>query len=172
VNYANKLLSDRDESEEVVQHLFVSLWEKRDSVEIEGSEKSHLMRATHNACLNHIKHKKIKQLHAQHIIHTADEAEHRDLLVEEEFRQNVNDHIQKLPTECRKIFLMSREQGLKYQQIADELNLSVKTVENQMGKALKQLRTALNPSHNPTLNVISTIFWMIIGVNLFSVVIK
>jgi RNA polymerase sigma-70 factor, ECF subfamily len=148
------------------------LWEKRESIEVEGAIKSYLLRSTHNACLNHIKHEKIKQAHVDHDMHVLSEGEERDLLEEEEFRQKVMSSVQQLPGQCRKIFLMSRVQGKKYQQIADELNLSIKTIENQMGKALRTLRAGLNEERKSVMNVVKTIFWFVIGVNVFSIVMR
>jgi RNA polymerase sigma-70 factor (ECF subfamily) len=137
-----------------------------------GSWISYLLRRTHHSCLNQIKHQKIKTEHVQHSLATEAISEQRDLLEEQEFNQKVKHAVQSLPPQCKKIFLMSRLQGKKYNQIANELNLSVKTIENQMGKALKVLREELKTQHSPTLNVIKTIFWFIIGVNLFSIVMK
>jgi len=170
VGYARKLLHDQEQAEDAVQQLFVNLWEKRASIEVEGSWKSYLLRSTHNSCLNQIKHQKIKAEHAQQALASEVTSEQRDLLEEEEFRQKVKQAVQSLPPQCKKIFLMSRIQGKKYQQIAAELNLSVKTIENQMGKALKTLREDLKTQHSPTLNVLKTFFWFIIGVKLFSIV--
>jgi RNA polymerase sigma-70 factor (ECF subfamily) len=172
VGYARKLLHEQEQAEDVVQQLFVNLWEKRESIEVGGSWKSYLLRSTHNSCLNQIKHQKIKTEHVQHSLATEAISEQRDLLEEQEFNQKVKHAVQSLPPQCKKIFLMSRLQGKKYNQIANELNLSVKTIENQMGKALKVLREELKTQHSPTLNVIKTIFWFIIGVNLFSIVMK
>ena len=61
VGYATKIVRDEDGATDIVQSLFVSLWEERESIEVEGAIKSYLLRSTHNACLNHIKHEKIKQ---------------------------------------------------------------------------------------------------------------
>lgn len=172
VGYARKLLSEQGQAEDVVQQLFVNLWEKRNTIEVDGSWKSYLLRSTHNSCLNHIKHEKIKAEHADHTLATEATSEQRDLLEEEEFKQKVKTSVRQLPPQCKKIFLMSRVQGKKYQQIADELNLSVKTIENQMGKALKMLREELKTQHSSTLNVLKTFFWFVIGVKLFSIVMK
>lgn len=172
VGYASKLLKDRDGAADIVQQLFVNLWEKRDSIVVEGSVNSYLLRATHNQCLNQIKHEKVKIEHASYVIATEAVHDFQDQLEAQEFQMRVNSLVQKLPTQCRKIFLMSRLQEKKYQQIADELHISVKTVENQMGKALKTLRTSLVAETDSTLRIIKTIFWFIIGVNVFSIVMK
>ncbi len=172
VGYASKLLGDADSAADVVQQLFVNIWDKQGSLEIEGSTKSYLLRSTHNACLNAIKHEKVKAEHSAQSLFGASETEQRDLLEEEEFNLKVRTAVQSLPTQCRKIFLMSRLQGKKYQQIADELSLSVKTVENQMGKALRTLRDELREEQKTTMRLVKSILWFLIGVNVFSIVMK
>jgi len=172
VGYALRMVNNRDHAEDIVQQIFVGLWEKRADTEIEGSPKSYLLRSVHNACLNHIKHLKVRSDHASHTKAGAVDSELRDHLEEEEFRMRVKQTVQQLPTQCRKIFLMSRVQGKKYQQIADELDLSVKTVENQMGKALKLMREGLQSEVKESLRAIRTIFWLAIGVKLMSIVMK
>ena len=166
------MLKDQDAAADEIQQLFVSLWEKKDTLHIDGSIKSYLLRSAHNACLNAIKHQKIKAEHSEQTLFGATDSEQRDLLEEEEFKLKVRGAVQKLPTQCRKIFLMSRIQGKKYQQIADELSLSVKTVENQMGKALRTLRDELREEQKSTIRLVKSFLWFMIGVNVFSIVIK
>ncbi|MEZ4722466.1 MAG: RNA polymerase sigma-70 factor [Flavobacteriales bacterium] len=170
VGYANKLVRERDVAEDIVQQLFTGIWEKRESIEIDGNVRSYLLRSAHNTCLNHIKHQKIKQNHSDHTLATESISHERDALEEEEFSQRIKESIKDLPPQCRKIFLMSRLQGKKYQQIADELQLSIKTIENQMGKALKSLRESLQEDYSEKLRIIKTILWLSIGVSLFSIV--
>jgi len=166
------MLRDQDKAEDAVQQVFVSLWEKRDQIEVQGNEMSYLMRSVHNGCLNQIKHEKVKLDHAAHEMHTGEEAHVEDALEQEEFRQKVTETVKGLPSQCRKIFLMSRIQGKKYHEIAEELELSVKTVENQMGKALRIMRTSLHEEVRATMRVIKTILWLTIGVKTASVVIQ
>lgn len=172
VGYARKMLQDHDAAIDVVQQLFVNVWEKRDTLSVEGSMKSYLLRSTHNACLNAIQHQKVRQEHQSDTLYTASDSEQRDLLEEEEFKLEVKAAVQKLPTQCRKVFLMSRVQGKKYQQIADELSISIKTVENQMGKALRTLRDELKSEQKTTMRLVKSFLWFVIGVNVFSIVMK
>lgn len=137
------MLKDQDAAADKIQQLFVSLWEKKDTLHIDGSIKSYLLRSAHNACLNAIKHQKIKAEHSEQTLFGATDSEQRDLLEEEEFKLKVRGAVQKLPTLCRKIFLMSRIQGKKYQQIADELSLSVKTYFNLNKQNLIEPRAGL-----------------------------
>ena len=144
-NYAYSFLSDRDEAEEVVQSTFISVWEKRDQLEIQTSFKSYLYRMVRNACLNVIKHSKVKQQHAN-FEKASGEPVHEDVsgsVLSTELEGRISSAMKTLPEQCRLVFQLSRFEELKYQEIADHLNISVKTVENHMGKALKIMRTQL-----------------------------
>lgn len=143
VQYGNTFMKDIDEAEDVVQQVFVSVWEKRESTDIHTSLRALLYRAVHNACLNRIKQQKIRRDFAQSEVQQQSEASVSDPLQEKELKQKIEDAITLLPEQCAKIFRMSRFEQLKYQEIADQLGLSVKTIENQMGKALKLMRENL-----------------------------
>jgi RNA polymerase sigma-70 factor (family 1) len=141
-NYANMWLKDMDNAEEVVQNTFVKLWEKRDQLNIDSSVKSYLYKAVYHAALNEIKHKKIKedylnmQKHEQ-VMEPETKGNMREL------EQKIEKALLNLPEQCRLIFRMSRFEELKYREIAAILNISIKTVENQMGKALRLMRENL-----------------------------
>jgi RNA polymerase sigma-70 factor (family 1) len=143
--YANSYLKDPDGAEELVQATFIGLWEKRTFISIESSLKAYLYRAVRNSCLNELKHEQVKQKYlAQESIRgekLADSADH--LAIHSELEKKIREALDTLPQQCRLIFTLSRFEELKYQEIADQLNLSVKTVENQMGKALKLMRIQL-----------------------------
>lgn len=140
-NYAFQFLNDYDMAEEVVQNLFVKIWEKRNTFEIEISVKNYLFRSVRNQCINLIQHEKVKQLHAQKIREAlfADEAS-ESYFLEVEMASKIESVIETLPEKRREIFRLSREEGLKYREIAEKLEISVKTVETQMGLALRALR--------------------------------
>lgn len=144
--YAFSLLKKSDESEDVVQQVFVNFWESREKTIITGALKNYLFRSVHNQCLNLLKHEKVK---AGYMQYSSFFESHYQLGVEEsveagELSDKIEKAINLLPTECARIFRMSREEELKYKEIADQLELSVKTVENQIGKALKLLRASLS----------------------------
>jgi len=144
-NYAYTFVQDRDEAEEIVQSAFLSVWEKRESLEIRTSLKSYLYTMVRNACLNVIKHKKIKQKHVNEELAIADRS-HESVsqrVYSSELEQRIQVSMEKLPEQCRLVFKLSRFEELKYAEIADQLNISVKTVENQIGKALKIMREEL-----------------------------
>lgn len=143
--YAFTILQDRDEAEEIVQATFLNVWEKRESLHIESSLKSYLYRAVRNSCLNAIKHNKIKQRHAEESM-AISERVHESVthaVLSEELDQRIGEALKALPEQCRLIFQLSRFEELKYAEIAEQLSISIKTVENQMGKALRIMREQL-----------------------------
>lgn len=144
VNYANTILNDRDDAEDIVQQVYISFWEKRLATDIHTSLRAFFYKSVHNACLNKIKQRKVRTEYATHIIHlNANSNEQIKHIEEKELQQKIDIAMTVLPEQCRKIFSMSRFEQLKYQEIADQLGLSIKTVENQMGKALKIFREQL-----------------------------
>lgn len=143
--YAYTILKDEIAAEEMVQNVFCKIWEKKDLLNAETSIKAYLYRAVHNESLNYLKHQKVKaayQMYAVQHMDTNESNASRKLMLWE-LEHKLYNALNELPQQCRTIFQMSRFQDMKYQEIANELNLSVKTVENQMGKALKILRTKL-----------------------------
>ncbi len=144
-SYANGFLKDVDASEEVVQEVMFKLWAGRETLVIESSMKGYLFRAVRNSCMNTFKHLKIRDEYK--VYHETrgmeDQRSLEDEMIFTELEQKVRLAIDNLPLERRKVFIMSRYDGLTYNQIAHKLDISVKTVENQMGKALKSLREEL-----------------------------
>jgi RNA polymerase sigma-70 factor (ECF subfamily) len=143
--YAYSFLNDRDEAEEVVQAAFINIWDKREQVEIQTSLKAYLYRIVRNSCLNVIKHEKVKKQHAAHEMATG-QSSHESVsqsVISSELEEKISAAMKTLPEQCRLVFQLSRFEELKYSEIADQLNISVKTVENQIGKALKIMREQL-----------------------------
>ena len=144
--YAFTILKNEAVAEETVQHVFYKVWEKKVPDNIQISLKAYLYKAVYHESLNYLKHQKIKARHQLHVMHQSknhiDQGASRKILVKE-LEEKLRDAMNALPQQCRTIFQLSRFEGLKYQEIADQLGISVKTVENQMGKALKQLRVKL-----------------------------
>lgn len=142
--YACSILKDEDEAEEMVQNVFYKLWEKKEKISELQSVPAYLYRAVHNECMNYVKHEKVKMAYEAHAVHHGSiSGQATDTATARELEQRIGDALASLPEQCRTIFQMSRFEELKYREIADKLGLSVKTVENQMGKALKILRTKL-----------------------------
>ena len=143
--YACTILKEEAQAEEIVQQVFFKLWERADSLTITGSVTAYLYRAVHNESLNYIKHKKVRSEHRLHVAYSMkDQADHASKKVlNSELEKKLQEAMEELPEQCRTIFQMSRFEEMKYREIADKLDISVKTVENQMGKALRLLRTKL-----------------------------
>jgi RNA polymerase sigma-70 factor, ECF subfamily len=144
-NYAYTFLQDKAEAEEIVQTTFLSVWEKRGSLNIRSSAKSYLYAMVRNACLNVIKHEKIKQKYVGEEIALSNPGYEAvsDSVASSELEYKILEAIKKLPEQCRMVFKLSRFEELKYTEIADQLGISVKTVENHMGKALRIMREQL-----------------------------
>ncbi len=143
--YAISILKKQDESEDIVQQVFVNFWEKREKTIITGSLQSYLFRSVHNYCLNAIKHEKVKTSYQSYnlLFEMQYELTADKILQNSELENKIEMAINELPSECRKIFKMNRIEEMKYKEIAEKLGLSIKTVENQIGKALKHLRISL-----------------------------
>lgn len=143
--YAYTFVQDSSVAEDMVQAVFIRLWEKSRTLEIHSSLNAYLYRAVYHECLNYLKHQKVRAAHETHVKHSGGRhsGDASQTLQLKELEQRVAGALATLPEGCRAIFQMSRFESLKYQQIADKLGISVKTVENQMGKALKILRTKL-----------------------------
>lgn len=141
-NYACSMLKDIDEAEEVVQNTFFNIWNKREVLQVSTSVKSYVYRAVHNDCLNKIKHSKVKAVYAADYKSSMGSGfdDSAKVLESKELGKKINDAISSLPEQCGIVFKLSRFENLKYSEIADHLDISVKTVENHMGKALKILR--------------------------------
>jgi RNA polymerase sigma-70 factor (ECF subfamily) len=142
--FSSHIIHDDDSAEEIVQDFFVRLWEKRNQIHIETSVKNYFFRSVKNLCLNHIQHDKTKIRYSQHVRTEGEkQTSGEDLFFEMDLSEKIEESINSLPEKRQEIFRLSREEGLKYREIADRLNISVKTVEAQMGLAIKTLREKL-----------------------------
>jgi RNA polymerase sigma-70 factor, ECF subfamily len=142
--YAHIILRDSHLAEEIVQEVFVKLCERASRINIETSLESYLYRSVYNESLNHQKHEKVKARYRTIMSRKQEIAEQEPAsgdypALEARLRLALGE----LPRQCRTIFQLSRFEELKYREIADRMGISVKTVENQMGKALRILRQKL-----------------------------
>jgi RNA polymerase sigma-70 factor (ECF subfamily) len=145
--FAESLVKDEKVVEDIVQDLFVKLWIKSDNIQITGSVKSYLFSSVKNRCFDYLKHQKVKLRSAKNLSlqgYSNNETP-ENWLVESELKEIIEKSLEKLPPRCVQIFKLSRFDGLKNQEIADQLNLSKRTVELQISNALKVLRTDLKP---------------------------
>jgi RNA polymerase sigma-70 factor (ECF subfamily) len=145
VRYAMTIIKDHDSAEEVVQNLFFRLWKDKDKIKIESSLTGYLFRSVHNRCLHYIEHSRVVSRHAEEMTYrqTSREETPSDILHYKELQARIAAILERLPERCGKIFYMSRFDGLKYSEIAEKLSISVKTVEANMGRALKEFRKEL-----------------------------
>lgn len=152
--YACAILKDEDEAEEMVQNVFYKLWEKKEKINELQSVAAYLYRSVHNECMNFVKHQKVKAAYESHAVHRADTStDAEDTAGARQLEEKISEALAGLPEQCRTIFQMSRFEEMKYREIADKLGLSVKTVENQMGKALKIMRNKLS-------DYLATVLWL------------
>lgn len=146
VRMAESVLRERALAEEIAQEVMLELWRRRESLEVEQTFRAYLIRSTRNRALNHIRHQRIVAREAAYAaVDPPSSPSAEDEVLGDELERAVRDAIDGLPENCRKVFKMSREQGLKYAQIASALEISVKTVEKRMGQALAELRERLAP---------------------------
>lgn len=146
--YAQAILRESETAEEIVQGVFLKLWEKREMLDINSSLKAYLYRAVYHDSLNHIKHQQVKRKHWEHAHYEMTQGKPEEVGEqikgqENELYERFQQALEKLPEKCRMVFNLSRFEELKYQEIADRLDISIKTVEAHIGKALKTLRVEL-----------------------------
>ena len=136
---------DQDASEEIVQNLFVKLWENRQSLQINTSLRSYLLKIAQNTSLDWIRHSKIIERHRLFTLDNAILMENdiENYIFQSELEQILEHAVNDLPNGILEVFKMSRIEGLKYYEIAEKLNVSVRTVEDRIHKALILLRKKL-----------------------------
>ncbi len=141
-----KIIPDEHITEDLSQEVFYELWKKRNTIKINTSLKAYLKRAALNKALNYIRDQKIDLRNAppKESLVSANATTIQQLTANE-LQKEIDQAIDRLPEKCRLVFVLSRFEKMSYQQIADQLDISIKTVENQISKALKSLRVALAP---------------------------
>lgn len=144
--YGYTLLNNSHIAEEMIQDLFLKIWEQRGVLQIHTSLKAYLYRAIHNDCMNYIRHLKVKKNYETAVNTSSNEINYQqpiDRLAVKELQQKLRSGLNKLPEACRTVFQLSRFEHLSYKEIASQLEISIKTVENQMSKAFRILRVEL-----------------------------
>jgi RNA polymerase sigma-70 factor (ECF subfamily) len=146
VGLAQGVVRERAIAEELAQDVMLELWRRRHTLSVEESLRAYLYRATRNRALNHVRHERVQrhgEPYARGEESAGPSAHHR--LAEDEIHDALQQAVQSLPERCRQVFELSRGRGLRHTEIAEEMGISVKTVEAQMGKALRVLRERLAP---------------------------
>ncbi|MGN6494498.1 MAG: RNA polymerase sigma-70 factor [Agriterribacter sp.] len=144
--FAYSFLKSKQLSEEAVSDVFINIWEKRKELHTITNLKLYLFTSTRNAALNYLKKQKgLNNLHVEDYWVELNSIyfDPEQLMITAEMIAKVHEAIQSLPARCRLIFKLVKEEGLKYREVAELLNLSVKTVENQMTLALKKIGSAI-----------------------------
>lgn len=142
--YAHSIIKNQEEAEDAVQRLFVKFWEKRFELKVDNV-RAYLYRATYNTCLNQVKQSKHTLNHVPEEevqVHASEQAS--DLVLGSELQEQIEQAMQVLPEKCREVFRKSRFEEKSYKEISEELNISVKTVENHIAKALRIMRSELS----------------------------
>ncbi len=142
VHHSFKILQDAQRAEEVVQQVFLKFWEKDWENDLYNSPRSYLYRAVYNESLNRLKQDQVRRRYENFQLENNRHAGY-ELQQEKELTSQIQVALGQLPEKCRTVFELSRYQDLKNQQIADQLNISLKTVEGHMSKALRHLRVHL-----------------------------
>lgn len=156
--YAQDLLKNSQDAEEIVQDVFYVLWDKRNSILIHSSLKAYLFRSVHNHCINFIQHRQISERKSTEFFQNQVEQTQRSSLVKEEYaldqimaadlEQEIEEAIKSLPHQCREVFYLCRYNNLKIREIAEKLELSESTVKTQLYRALDKLRVMLKEHLN------------------------
>ena len=159
-NYAYTILNDLDVAEEMVQNVFLKIWEKREKLPQDANIGSYLYKSVYHESLNWLRHEKVKLSHQQHTFYSMkDETDNAaDRIKMKQLEEHLQKALNDLPQQCRTIFQMSRFDEMRYREIDNELGISIKTVENQMGKALRLMRLKLVEFLPVMIGLINSIF--------------
>ena len=150
--YAETFVGNSSSAEDIVQDAFFRLWNKKDDLHIDVSIQAYLYRTVHNACIHFLRHKKVSEKHGEYQKIKLQEAEllyystletSSKAILAEELRNIILETVNSFSEKTKEAFLLSREEDLKNQEIAERLNLSIKAVEYHISKALLSLRKAL-----------------------------
>ena len=160
VLFATKFSLDKETAEDLVQDIFVKLYEQRDRLQFHSSLKAFLYQSVKNRCIDFIRTTKNREKHHGEIKASSDleGLDSEELMMQSELEEKIYQSIKQLPEQCQLIFKMNRFEGKRNQEIADELNISKRTVETQISKALKRLREDIYPYLQTILLLIS--FWL------------
>lgn len=142
VVFADQIIKDTSISEDIVQSVFMKLWETRETIDIR-SFRSYFIQCVKNRCIDHLRSQQVKAKFDNRVPESEPPVMDENLWTKTELSELIEQSVESLPPRCREIFRMSRYENLKIAEIADRLNISKRTVETQISKALKILRVKL-----------------------------
>jgi len=164
INFSRRYVWDKQTAENIVQDIFLKIWQNRTNLDPSKMIKSYLFTAVKNKSIKHLRHADVRKREIETISDFLDANDNPEKeLDEKEIALKVHQAINELPEKCREIFSMSRFDKLKYIEIANILDISVKTVETQMGRALKKLRERLKTFITIIIITAFSILIMILG---------
>ena len=143
--FSLSILKSSEEAENTIQDVFLNLWENRHEIEKNSSIKSYVFTVTYNSAISLLR-KKTSEKRFIEYLKTLQHPDHESVIPQieyDEFSAKLDQVINALPVRQKEIYLMHREEGLKYQEIAEKLNISVNTIETHMSRALKTIRERL-----------------------------
>ena len=149
--YAYQWVGNMDTAEEIVQDLFYILWKERESLQIFTSVNGYLYRSVKNKSLQHLEQERVRDAYRQMYIENTsiETSTPQEELEYKELEQHIQEALKRLPERRQKIFQMHRMEGKKYSEIARELQISIKTVEAEISKVLRELRNKYNSIYHP-----------------------
>ena len=141
-NYVTEIVKDDFASEDIVQDLFIKLWTNREKIEVQENIAGYLFKSSKNAALNYLRSEKCKKNAFEKISINASQLTDYDI-EHEEFLSALDKCINQLPARSKEVFLLHRFEGLKQKEISERLNISVKTIKNQIWKSLQFLKSCI-----------------------------
>ena len=139
VMYSMNFIAQQDIAEDLVQYLFVNMWNKRITFISYYSFRTYLYNSIRNSALNQLKHQDIEQRYIEHVLSDREQKAHEKEIFDEEIYRRLYHAIDQLPPKCREIFLLSMD-GKKNEEIAQELHIAIETVKTQKKRAVKQIK--------------------------------
>lgn len=145
VLFGGNFVPEKEVVEDTVQNVFLRLWEEREQFAVETSLQSYLLKAVRNSCIDELRHRKIvRDYHSAAGYDTPlEEYDTENYILYSDLHARLRESLSKLPEKAREAFELNRFEGLKYTEIAERLDVSQRTVEVRIGKALELLRTYL-----------------------------
>ncbi len=160
VNTAYHVLMDGHQAKDLVQDVLFHFWERRDTITIESGLKAYLRRAVTNKCIDQIRRKKRFGVAEEFtdFNQASGEVSTQDLLETSDLKQVILTAVESLPERCKLVFTLSRFEDMSHSEISEQLDISKKTIENQMTKALKTIRLAIHHYKELSIFIIAYFF--------------